>query len=191
MKTSHPGALAGLLIAIAIGSTTACEGDAGPTGPQGPQGEEGPEGPPGEDGNSNVTLHIFGGHDFSVNPFIDLCMGEGISAQETTESSWDAYLGLDSPDFGFIYFHMPGGGIGGESQYLSVTTYDAGALNCPSPQSLTEILLIDGPGEAYDEIRIVQAVANEVVDHRAAVVDAGDYRALVGSPGDRVTVIRH
>lgn len=170
MKTSHPRALAGALIALAIVSTTACDGDAGPAGPQGLQGEQGPEGPPGEDGNANVTLHIFAGHDFSVNPFIDLCMGEGIGAQETTESSWDVFLGLDSPDFGFIYFHIPGSGIAGDSEYLSVTTFDAGALNCPSPQSLTEILLIDGPGEAYDEIRIFQAVASEVVDHRAAPV---------------------
>jgi hypothetical protein len=169
MRASHIR-LPGLLIAFAFVFTTACEGDTGPTGPQGPQGAEGPQGPSGEDGNANVTLHIFAGHDFSLNSFIDLCLGDGISAQETTESSWDAYLGLDSPTFGFIYFHVPGGGVGGDSEYLAVTTYDAGALNCPSPQALTEILLIGGPGEAYDEIRIVQAAANEVVDHRATAI---------------------
>lgn len=192
MRTNRQRALAGLLIAFAIVSTTACgEGEAGPTGPQGPQGEMGPAGPSGEEGNANVTLHIFDGHDFSVQPFIDLCMGAGIDAQETTESSWDAYLGLNSPDFGFVYFHMPGAGISGDSEYLAVTTYDDGALNCPTPQSLTEIFLIAGPGEAYDEIRIIQVLANEVTDNRSAVTDATGFHAVIGSAGDVVAVVRH
>lgn len=191
MRANRQRALAGLLIAFAIVPTTACNGEAGPTGPQGQRGEEGPRGPSGEEGNANVTLHIFDGHDFSVNPFIDLCMGAGIDAQETTESSWDAYLGFQSPDFGFTFFHVPGAGIGGDSEYLAVTTYDAGALNCPSPQSLTEIFLTGGPGEFYDEIRIIQVLANEVTDNRTAVTAATDFHAVTGSAGDVVAVVRH
>lgn len=189
MTTRHLRALAGPLIVFAFVSTTACEGDTGPAGPEGPQGAEGPQGPSGED--TNVTLHIFDGHDFSVNFFVDLCMGAGIGEQETRESSWDAYLGLDSPDFGLIFFHVPGAGIGGDSEYLAVTTYDAQAVNCPFPQSVTEIFLFDGPGEAYDEIRIVQVAANEVVDNRSVWTDATDYHAVVDGSDDRVTVVRH
>ncbi|MFW6088755.1 MAG: hypothetical protein ACODAB_03310 [Gemmatimonadota bacterium] len=194
MRTNQLRARARLLIAFAFVLTTACEGDRGPTGPQGPQGPEGAEGaqgPTGEDGNANVTVHIFDGHDFSQSFFVDLCMGEGIDAQETAESSWRAYLGLDSPDFGLLLFHVPGAGIGGDSEYLTVTAYDASAVNCSSPQSLTEIFLYEGPGEAYDEIRIIQIAADAVIDNRSSSSDVTDYHAVLAGFGGGVAVVRH
>lgn len=55
-----------------------------------------------------------------------------------------------------VYAYVPGMAYGGE--YLTVRAYDASAAICPTPQPLIDIALVSGPGEAYDEIRIVQVL---------------------------------
>lgn len=192
-----------LLTVFALMFAVGCEGDTGPTGPQGPvgpsgaqgdqgpAGPEGPQGPAGEDGNANVTVHIFDGQDFTISSFVDLCLGTGISQQEMAESSWDAYLADDDPTFGLIYFHVPGFASFGNSEYDVATAYDTPETICGSAQPLVEISLVSGPGEIYEEIRIIQTVANNVSDNRSLVLDMSDYSAVIEYFGEAVETVRH
>lgn len=182
--------------------TIACEGPEGPMGPQGqqgPQGEQGPQGTPGEDGTANATVHIFDVHDFSSSLATDLCLGENISHPEMIESSWNVYLGRDNGDFDLIYWHIPGLGNFGASEYDAVTAYDFPGTICLSEQPLIEIRRRSGPGEEYDEIRIVQIVASNVIDHRGKqevarspeIPDVSNYYALVDYFGNNVQIVMH
>ncbi|MFW6084320.1 MAG: hypothetical protein ACODAA_03830 [Gemmatimonadota bacterium] len=201
MKLARPSIA--LMMAFAFILVVGCEGDtgpAGPAGPAGPQGEQGPVGPEGpagpqgsagEDGNANVTVHIFDGHDFGTTSFVDLCLGADITQQEMIDSSWDAYLGEEDATFGLIYWHVPGFASFGASEYDVVTAYDGPETICGSAQPLVEISLTSGGGEEYEEIRIVQTVANNVSDNRSVVLDMTDYAAVMEHFGDDVTVVRH
>lgn len=205
MENNFIRSFAVLLTGIALILVTGCEGPEGPTGPQGqqgPQGEqgpEGPEGPPGEDGNANVTVHIFDGHDFSSSAPLDLCLGDNISQQEMIESSWNVYLGRDNAAFGLIYWHVPGFANFGASEYDVVYAYDTPVSICPSAQPLIEISRESGPGENYEEIRIVQVAANNVVDNRSKQIsslmpdnlDITDYDAVLEYFGDNVRFVHH
>lgn len=192
-----------VLTVFALMFAVGCEGDTGPTGPQGPdgptgsQGEqgpggpEGPQGPAGEDGNANVTVHIFDGHDFATAPNLDLCFGTGISQQEMTESAWDVYLGIENGAFGLIYWHVPGFADFGSSEYDVATAYDTPESLCGSAQPLVEISLVSGPGEIYQEIRVIQTIANNVSDNHSFVLDTSDYSAVIEYFGDAVETVRH
>lgn len=186
-----------LLTVFALMFALGCDGDSGPTGAQGPvgpqgeQGPEGPQGPGGEDGNANVTVHIFDGHDFTATSFVDLCFGTGISQQEMAESSWDVYLAGDDAVFGLIYWHVPGFGSFGSSEYDVATAYDIQEFVCAAPQPFVDISLENGPGEIYEEIRIIQTVANNVSDNRSLVLDMSDYSTLIEYFGDAVNIVRH
>jgi hypothetical protein len=91
-----------------------------------------------------------------------------------------------------IYWHIPGFAAFGASEYDAVTAYDVPVALCPSAQPLIEISLVSGPGEAYDEIRIVQVLASEVVDNTSGIVlDMTSYDAVIEHFGDEVTLLRH
>jgi hypothetical protein len=208
MKINEIRGIAILLIGIVVILSTGCRGSEGPTGPQGaigPQGEPGPagvQGPPGEDGNANVTLHIFDGHNFSGVPNLDLCLGDNISEEEMLQSSWQVYLGAEIEEFGLIYWHIPG--AANASEYGVITAYDAEGVICieelqPQPQPFVEIGRMDGPGEEYDEIRIIQVAASNVVDHRNNEtnslvpdnLDLTDYKAVLDYFGSSISTVNH
>jgi len=198
-----------LLFGIALALITGCRGAEGPTGPQGaegpqgPQGEQGPEGeqgPPGEDGNANVTMHIFDGHDFSVVPNIDFCLGDNITEQEMVESLWKVYLGTEVEEFGFVYWHIPG--VANATEYGAITAYDSLGNLCSDElaQPVIDVARVDGPGEEYQEIRIIQILANTVVDHRNNQInndlvpdflDLTDYQMVVDYFGSSVRIMNH
>lgn len=201
MKINNMRGLLVLMISAAFLIAASCEGPEGPTGPEGPQGPQGeqgpqgPEGPQGPTGNANVTVYIFDGHDFSASSFIDVCLGEGISEEETRESAFNVYLGVDNgTGFGIIYFHIPGFGDFGTSEYDAITAFDTpGGICGGTPQPLVELSVVSGPGETYDEIRIVVVVANNVIDNRSKqltplipeeTLDISDYNSVIEYYGE-------
>jgi len=198
-----------VLLSVFVFINVGCEGPEGPQGPAGPQGEQGasgpsgplgPQGPAGEDGNANVTLHKFGGHDFIEEPFVDLCLGENISVEESMNSSWHVYLAFDSGDdaFGVLFFHIPGFAFFGNSEYTVLNAYDHVPMICPAPQPLIEIELDSGTGEVYDHIYVFQVEASNVVEHSKIPaemisndLDFTDYNAVYSYFEDRMRVIHH
>ncbi|MDZ7714693.1 MAG: hypothetical protein U5J95_00620 [Balneolaceae bacterium] len=143
---------------------TACEGPAGPEGPAGADGQDGADGVDGEDGNANVTVYIFDGHDFTGNSIYQPRLS-GVNETEMKESAWDVYMDKD----GFFY-HMPGWGYQDASFYETYHTYIGS-----SSEIAFNIELKDGPGEVYDEVRIVRTAANNVVDSTTTKV-SGDFQ---------------
>lgn len=138
----------------------ACEGPAGPEGPAGQDGSDGANGVDGEDGNANVTVYIFDGHDFSATSEYGVPGISGLTETEMVESSWDVYM-LNS---GF-YYHVPGFGSAGLSEYRVYHDYDSGAS-----EVTFQIGLESGTGETYSEVRIVRAAANNVEDNTTSKV---------------------
>lgn len=214
MLSVIPRRLVALTIAFAVMFAAACAGDTGPTGPAGPQGtqgdpgtqgelgpqgEQGEQGPqgnqgePGADGNANVTVHIFDGYDFTAGSYVDLCLGEDMGQKEFVDSSWNVYFRLDSGALESIYWEIPGT-VFGSSEYVVVRAYDAGAVWCPAAQPVFRLVLDSGPGEDIEQIRIVQVLANQVVDNSTTsslVLDTTNYAAVIGHFGGNVTEIRH
>lgn len=159
-----------LFSSISLIFLISCEGPEGPAGPQGtqgPEGPQGPQGPQGEEGNANVTVYIFDGHDFTEKDFANYCFGDLVSEKEMAESDWNFYLGLDDDALDTVYFNIPGTGAFYQTEYYSLLTYDADAIICSGPATIAEMGIVNGPGEEYKEIRIVQILANNVVDTRS------------------------
>ncbi len=193
------------LVSIAVLINMGCEGPEGPEGPAGPQGEQGPsgpQGPQGEDGNANVILHVFGGHDFTEegDSFVDLCLGENISAEQSMRSTWHVYLAVDSGDeaFGMLFFHIPGVAFFGNSEYTVVHAYDYATMICAAPQPVIEIELDSGPGEIYDQIYIFQVEASNIIEHSKLPADmvaedlnVADYHSVYTYYKDRLGIIHH
>ena len=168
------------MVTVAIGlailaSFTACELL---TGAEGPQGEQGPPGVPGEDGNANVDLYIFDGHDFSTSSTAARHVDD-VSETEMKESAWLMYLVINN-----IFYQMPGPGWNAFSTYRSFVFWSN------SMQLVVlEINRTDGSGETYDEIRVIRIAASDVKDNRApsapeqslipAHLDTSDYHAVV------------
>lgn len=174
-----------------------CEGPEGPTGPAGPEGPEGlqgPEGPQGPTGNANVTVHIFDGHDFSSDAVADSTEGLFINFENESEgiqNSWNIYLKESSG----WYLDVPGWGINHQTEY-----YTGHIWNENDSRMNFWIQAIEGPGEPYEEIHVVQVEANNTEDHtsakRAANVipedlDMSDYEEVMNFYGDKVKTIRH
>lgn len=172
------------------------EGPTGPAGPEGPQGDQGPEGPQGPPGNANVTVHIFDGHDFSSESVLELNFSLD-NRDELLNSSWDTYLGVEDPtiDNELALFRIPGYGAFLDSEYLVAHYWDN-----KTGEATFVINTVTGPGEAYDEIRIVQINANNTEDHTSAKqktsvipenLDTSDYEAVMDYYGEQVEVVRH
>lgn len=174
----------------------ACEGPAGPQGPQGPQGErgsagiqgeQGPQGPqgdtgaqgtPGADGNANVTLYIFDGNNFSTttNAIRRINLE---NETELIESAWLVYLRYPQPasnEFPFIYYHVPGLGFAGNSEYRVNHSWRAISLDAQF-----EVRRASGPGENYDQIRIIRIESSETVEGTDV---AGKLAGFSQIPGD-------
>jgi hypothetical protein len=168
---------AGLTLLVAI---SACEGPMGPEGPPGPAGvagEEGPEGPPGADGNANVSLYIFGEHNFATSALVSHLVPD-VTESEMKESAWLIYLVIDN-----IFYQMPGPGWNAFSQYRSFVFW-SNAQGRP----VVEVTRTGGTGETYDEIRVFRIAANHVNDATTSAastqslipvhLDTSDYRAV-------------
>lgn len=139
MKKNKMRRLYVLLFSIALVIATGCEGPEGPAGQQGEaglQGEAGPQGPQGPEGNANVTVFIFDGADFATDGFAFVCLGADISQQEMRESIFTVYLGDNFPPFGIIYYHVPGWGGFGNTEYDALTVYDSVGAGCAPAQPL-------------------------------------------------------
>lgn len=174
-----------------------CEGSEGPTGPagpEGPQGEQGPEGPQGPAGNANVTVHIFDGHDFisdAVYSDEDGLLLDFESESEATQNIWKYYLKHGSGWF----IEIPGMGYNANSEYYTGHIWD-------EQNSTLDFFvgLVDGPGEQYEQVHIVQVEANNTEDHTTGKqngnlipdnLDMSDYEAVIDYYGDNVTTVRH
>ncbi len=157
----------------------ACEGPAGPEGPQGlqgeqgltgpqgeqgPQGDAGPQGTPGADGNANVTLYIFDGNNFNTttNAIRRIMLD---NEAELIDSAWLVYLRYPQPantEFPFIYYHVPGFGFAGSSEYRVNHTWREISLDAQF-----EIRRASGSGENYDQIRIIRIESSETVEENS------------------------
>jgi hypothetical protein len=119
------------------------QGDVGPQGPEGPQGPAGPEGPQGEPGNSDTRLYIFSGHNYATNGTSFRTI-PGLGPQ-VNEYMFFTYL--VNTDFNLIY-PVPGWGN------AAATAYRVWWL--PEGNNVSvRISRVEGPGESYDEIRII------------------------------------
>jgi hypothetical protein len=165
-----------ILMSFAISSCIE-DGEPGPAGPDGidgSQGEQGDKGDKGDNGNANVTLYKFDGHDFITTSFIALSLD--IDVEDLEKSSWDVYLKSEF-ESEVYYFHIPGLGAFGRSDYSSGHQV---VMNQP------EIFVNrrTGPGEVYSEIHVIGTEVSKVVDNTtgrssASVVDMSDYKAVV------------
>ena len=141
-------------------------------------GPEGSQGSPGKDGNANVDLYIFDGHNFNANSFLRLHVDD-VSEIEMKESAWLIYLVIN-----YIFYQMPGPGWNAFSTYRSFVFW-SNALQLV----VLDIIRADGNGEGYDEIRVIRIAASDVKargtspapaqslipDH----LDTSDYHAVV------------
>ncbi|MCW9708493.1 collagen-like triple helix repeat-containing protein [Fodinibius salsisoli] len=165
--------LLSLMLVSGIG-LAGCEGPIGPQGPQGEsgeQGEQGPEGPQGEDGNANVTLYIYDGHDFSSS---SLARREvtGVTETEMNESEWNVYLVHPSG----WYYHLSGYGVSDSTMYFASHRWvdnDPGFVDF-------WVEAAEGPGEEYTEIRIIRTAVNNINDERSKIygLDFSNYKEV-------------
>lgn len=165
---------------------SACEGPMGPegpsgsagvAGPQGPEGPQGPQGSPGADGNANVFLYVFDGHNFATIGSVAHQIPD-VTEAEMRESAWLIYLVL-----GNLFYQMPGPGWNAFSQYRSFVFWSE-----VQGGAIAQISRAGGTGETYDEIRVFRIAATNVnaaptsaestqsliPDH----LDTSDYRAV-------------
>ncbi|GAA5522382.1 hypothetical protein LQ318_11595 [Aliifodinibius salicampi] len=105
----------------------------------------------GADGNANVTRYIHPEHDFSVDSDLSISM----QVNNPEESAWIVYLKYVDPNDIDIYYHLPGWGYGGASQY---STFHYFSISI-------RIRLQSGTGEKYDNIEIVRIEANDTVNN--------------------------
>lgn len=141
--------------------TAACDGPVGPEGPRGAQGEQGeqgpqgPQGPAGEDGNANVTLYVFDGHDFTASISTTRCIST-VSADDFHDSAWLVYFATNTTH----RYAIPGN-IG--ANYYTFDSYADSALPCPD---VAEFWLrrSDGPGNNLQSIHILQVEGTTTVD---------------------------
>ncbi|WP_020402148.1 hypothetical protein [Gracilimonas tropica] len=105
----------------------------------------------GADGNANVTRYIFPGHDFTVDSDHSI----SITVDNADESAWVVYLMKTDANDIDIYYHMPGWGYGGNTQYSVFHYFN---LNL-------RIRAEDGPGEEYDQIKVVRIESSSTNDH--------------------------
>jgi hypothetical protein len=151
---------------------SACsEPEVGPQGPQGPQGEkgeqgekgdqgdQGPVGPVGQDGNANVTVYTFAGHDFSAT--VQITLSVPVTEEEYTETIWLTYM-----RFGVSTYSVPGWGLGGTTEYRTWHSY-----HIPSEAARIRIRVQNGNGENYDQIRVVAIKASTFIDGRMQLPD--------------------
>lgn len=153
------------------------DGSQGPEGPQGPagddgadgqngqdgqdgqDGQQGPQGPAGEDGNANVTLYIFEGHDFFNDSHVTF--RELSDIENPLDYTWLVYL-VRRPGTQFRQYLIPGRGSCCDGEYAVET------LTFPeNPNNNTfqfEIGLVAGGGEEFDEIHIYQIGVSNVED---------------------------
>jgi len=170
------------------------EGPTGPAGPEGPQGDQGPEGPEGPAGNANVTVHIFDGHDFNSDPIYTDTEGLFINFEtesEANQNSWNYYLKYQTGWF----LDIPGWGFGNATEYYTGHIWQEN-----ESRIRFYIEAVDGPGEQYEEVHIVQIEANSTEDHTSAKqkttvipenLDMSDYEAVMDYFGEQVEVVRH
>lgn len=113
-------------------------------------------------GNANVTLYIFDGHDFTADIQV-LRTVTGLSESDFLSSSWVVYLVELQTDGDYIFYPIPrSGGIFGLSDYSYASVYSGLGF------ATFDIRLTDGPGETYEEIRIIRTAASNVVDNRTS-----------------------
>ena len=111
---------------------------------QGPPGEDGEDG---EDGNANVKLFVVNGHDFAATISAQRLI-HGIS--NGVSSVWIVYLVKDG-----WRFPISGYGSDGHSLYRVQIGLDSGTVD-------VRIRRVEGPGEEYDNIHIIQIEAETI-----------------------------
>ncbi|MEX2592642.1 MAG: collagen-like protein [Anditalea sp.] len=121
-------------------------GEPGEEGDVGPQGNQGPQGVQGIPGNANVKMYTFGGHDFSVtsNKYLNINMTKTeydqtifLCYMRYVNNSWLAIPGSD-----FV-----------QSEYRVLNNHiDA---NPPGASVRIQRIISTGPGQSFDQIRII------------------------------------
>ena len=108
-----------------------------------------------------MTHYIFNGHDFTTN---NIAIRRILLDTEEVmiNSAWLVYLKYSQPgntEFPFIFYHVPGRGFGGGSEYRVNHAWRAISLDVQF-----DIRRQSGPGENYDSIHIIQIESSETVE---------------------------
>jgi hypothetical protein len=168
-----------LNIFFLIGMIFSCEGPEGPPGPPGPTGEQGvagpigPQGVQGADGNANVSLYTFEGHDFTATNAVIYHIDD-TSKEQFDTNLYLIYMG-QFDDQREIWYQMPGYGELRQTQYQSHMRYffnntRASATIFRTPDT--------GPGEVYDETRIFTIEANPANRIDLSEIDLSNYEEV-------------
>jgi len=164
-------------VVVSLTFFSCSDGRDGIDGIDGTQGEQGPQGPQGVEGNANVTMYIFEGYDFNAVFDAELYFPD-VSEEEFYESGWFAYLVFEvdtGTEIVDLYYQIPGYGRQNHSFYQAVWYYYLG-------NSTLAIQRVNGPGEVYSGIRVIQVHANNFESYNSPFqeeVDFGDYEAVI------------
>lgn len=152
-----------MLVMVLAG--VACEG---PTGPEGPQG------------NANVTVYRFDGHDFDEIPKAFREIEDIRRLSEMHENIWLVYL-----ISGVAVYHIPGNVRG--SDFLIFHSWDS---NSETVRFSIWLSTIGGSNLSFGEIRIIRIAPGEIVGkqkfHQSSVpadLDVSDFSAVTGYYG--------
>ena len=114
----------------------------------------------GADGNANVTRYLFPAHDFSQeNTFFDSIPFS--NREDMRNNAWITYLVYDSgsSNVPLRYYHVPGYARGDDTIY-SANHYWSDLYT----SVFHEINAVEGPGEYYHQIEVIQVESNSTED---------------------------
>jgi len=147
---------------LAMVSVVSCKkgdtGPAGPAGPQGPQGTQGTVGLAGKDGNANVMEYFFlpaEGDSIDFAPNSGIYVNFQLPNDTLTLSAWFMYM-YKFP----LWYAIPGHGAGNATSY----SFSYGYLDFATPVDSAYFFIdkVSGPGEAYDAIKLVRILTNDL-----------------------------
>ncbi len=159
-----------------------CEGPEGPQGPQGQTGEQGvagqagpagPQGVQGADGNANVRLFTFDGHDFTASTAVSYNI-ENTSKEEFDKTLYLIFMGQSDAQRE-IWFSMPGFGALQQTEYNSIMRY---FFNNTRATATIFRPAGSGPGEVYEAVKIFAIESTETSRINLADIDLTDYEEV-------------
>ena len=145
---------------------SAPKGEQGPNGADGMQGEKGLKGVKGDTGDPNVTLYIFGSHDFSTTSSVSLDISD-MDEPTFNMTMWTVYVENEAG----LFFVVPGYGTQGLSEYRVYFSYSE------ANGARAHIKVSSGTGEAYAKIKVIGMPAGNLVNAKIGL-DMTDYHAV-------------
>ncbi|WP_162418223.1 collagen-like protein [Cyclobacterium roseum] len=151
------------------------KGDQGEMGPAGPRGAQGPKGEQGAPGNANVTVYTFDGQDFAINSLKQLEIS--MSIDDFNNKLFYTYMKR-----GNVWYILPNYGNAGRTYYR---TYHQYISNRSAVQITIARVTTTGPGETYEEVKVVAIETTEnlvptAIQPTADIRDFNQFRKVLG-----------